>query len=89
MRIKTTMRFHHTPTGMVTINNTYLSSSSSGEGAELLELSYISLFHHARWSVSSVQLLNHVLTLGNAMDCSMLGFPVHHQLPELAQTHVH
>ena len=23
------------------------------------------------------------------MDCSMLGFPVHHQLPELAQTHVH
>ena len=23
------------------------------------------------------------------MDCSMPGFPVHHQLPELAQTHVH
>ena len=23
------------------------------------------------------------------MDCSMVGFPVHHQLPELAQTHVH
>ena len=23
MQIKTTMRFHHTPTGMVTINNTY------------------------------------------------------------------
>ena len=23
------------------------------------------------------------------MDCSMAGFPVHHQLPELAQTHVH
>ena len=23
------------------------------------------------------------------MDCSMLGLPVHHQLPELAQTHVH
>ena len=28
-------------------------------------------------------------TLCNLMDCSMLGFPVHHQLPELAQTHVH
>ena len=27
-------------------------------------------------------------TLGNPMDCSMSGFPVHHQLPELAQTHV-
>ena len=25
----------------------------------------------------------------NPMDCSMPGFPVHHQLPELAQTHVH
>ena len=25
----------------------------------------------------------------NLMDRSMLGFPVHHHLPELAQTHVH
>ena len=23
------------------------------------------------------------------MDCSTPGFPVHHQLPELAQTHAH
>ena len=29
------------------------------------------------------------LTLCNPMDCSTPGFPVHHQLPELAQTHVH
>ena len=28
-------------------------------------------------------------TLCNILDCSMPGFPVHHQLPELAQTHVH
>ena len=28
-------------------------------------------------------------TLCDPMDCSMLGFPVHHQLPELAQTHVY
>ena len=28
-------------------------------------------------------------TLCNSMDCSMPGFPVHHQLPELAQIHVH
>ena len=28
-------------------------------------------------------------TLCNPMDCSMPGFPVHHQFPELAQTHVH
>ena len=28
-------------------------------------------------------------TLFDPMDCSRPGFPVHHQLPELAQTHVH
>ena len=28
-------------------------------------------------------------TLCNPMDCSMPGLPVHHQLPELAQTQVH
>ena len=28
------------------------------------------------------------LTLCNSMDCSTPGLPVHHQLPELAQTHV-
>ena len=29
------------------------------------------------------------LTLCNPMDSSMPGFPVHHQFPELAQTHAH
>ena len=29
------------------------------------------------------------LTLCNPVDCSTPGFPVQHQLPELAQTHVH
>ena len=28
-------------------------------------------------------------TLCDPVDCSMTGFPVHHQLLELAQTHVH
>ena len=28
-------------------------------------------------------------TLCDPLDCSTPGFPVHHQLPELAQTHVH
>ena len=28
-------------------------------------------------------------TLCDPMDCSTPGFPVHHQLPELAQIHVH
>ena len=29
------------------------------------------------------------LTRCNPVDCSMPGLPVHHQLPELVQTHVH
>ena len=37
---------------------------------------------------SSVQSLSHV-RLCDPMDCSTPGFPVHHQLPELAQTHAH
>ena len=28
-------------------------------------------------------------TLCDLMDCSMPGLPVHHQLPEFTQTHVH
>ena len=39
------------------------------------------------WSVSSVAQSS--LTLWDAMDCSMSGFPVHHQLLEVAQTYVH
>ena len=38
-------------------------------------------------SCSSVTQL--CLTLCDHMDCSTPGFPVHHQLPELTQTHVH
>ena len=40
------------------------------------------------WSgLSSVQLLSQ--TLCDPTDCSTPGLPVHHQIPELAQTHVH
>ena len=39
---------------------------------------------------SSVQSLGRVqLFAADPMDCSMPGFPVHNQLPELPQTHVH
>ena len=41
------------------------------------------------WSFSqSVRSLSRV-QLCDPMDCSAPGFPVHHQIPELAQTHVH
>ena len=42
--------------------------------------------------ISSVQfgsVTQSCLTLCDPMDCSMPGLPVHHQLPEFSQTHVH
>ena len=44
------------------------------------------------WStcwISSVQFLSRGLILCNPMDCSMPGFPVHHQILKFTQTHVH
>ena len=38
---------------------------------------------------SSVQSFSHIRLFGTSMDCSMPGLPVHHQLLELTQTHVH
>ena len=39
---------------------------------------------------SSVNSVTHLCpTLCSPTDCSTPGFPVHHQLPEIAQTHVH
>ena len=40
-------------------------------------------------SVTSDSLWPHGVQLCNSMDCSMPGLPVHHQLLELVQTHVH
>ena len=38
---------------------------------------------------SSVQLLSRIQLFETPMDCSMPGFPVHHQLPEFTQTQAH
>ena len=40
-------------------------------------------------SIRLVQFSQSCLLLCKPMDCSTPGFPVHHQLPELSQTHVH
>ena len=40
-------------------------------------------------TISSVQSLKSCLTLSNPMNCSTPGLPVHHQLLEFTQTHVH
>ena len=47
-----------------------------------LSVSLLNLF-------SSAQSFQSCPSLCNAMDCSMPGFPIHHQLPEITQAHVH
>ena len=44
---------------------------------------------HVLESISSVQLLSHVQFFATPWDCSTPGPPVHHQLLEFTQTHVH
>ena len=53
-------------------------------------VSTVEWFDQLSLQFSSVQSLSRVqLTLCDPMDCSSPGFPVHHQLLELTQTHVH
>ena len=48
------------------------------------------VWHFTVTRFSSIQFSHSVMCkLCDPMDCCMPGFPVHHQLPELAQTHVH
>ena len=57
----------------------------------------ILLNHKERWisiswtkvDVPQLRYVQTCLPLWDSMDCSILGFSVHHQLLELAQTHVH
>ena len=51
----------------------------------------ISLWHPQKkgFSVQFSSVIQSYLTLCGPMDCSMPGFPIHHQLLKPAQTHVH
>ena len=59
---------------------------STGVGCHCLLQGYSGL-HLMKVPFSSVTQL--CPTLCNPMDCSTPGLPVHHQLPELTQTHIH
>ena len=68
-------------TAVVKVHNQFVSSLHQKECKKSSHQSHFSI------SVSSVA--QSCLTLCNPIDCSTPGLPVHHRLPELAQTHVH
>ena len=68
---------------------------SSGKYIEVKLVDHIAVIFLSFWGTSissvqfsSVQLLSRIW-FSDPMDCNTPGFPFHHQLPELAQTHVH
>ena len=50
---------------------------------------HFTLFLTLHWVAQFSSVAQLCPTFCDPMDCSMLGFPVHHQLPELVQTHVY
>ena len=60
----------------------------TGRACSFYHLSPSTVKNDTENQFSSVQSLS-CLTLCDPMDCSTPGLPVHHQLPELTQTHVH
>ena len=78
---------HHRYWGSDVVSGIFHSASCL-QGPSMLW--YISAFHS--FSFSSVQfgsVTQSCPALCDPMNCTMPGFPAHHQLPELAQTHVH
>ena len=63
-----------------------LESKLPGE-ISIISDTQMTLGHTEVWEFSSVAQSCPILC--NPMDCSMPGFPVHHQLLKLEQTHVH
>ena len=53
-----------------------------------VKISTYKIWRDSVQSITSVQSFIHVW-LCNSMGCSMPGYPVHHQLLELTQTHIH
>ena len=63
--------------------------SDSKSGKEYVKAVYCHLLIELICRVQFSSVTQLCPTLCNPMDCSTPGFPVHHQLLELAQTHVH
>ena len=68
------------------VHSSIIDSSQMAEATKMSTKGYPSLKNK---SVQFSSVTQSCLTLCNPMECSMPGFPVHHQLPELVQTHAH
>ena len=67
-----------------------LENSAVATGLEKVSFHYNTKERKCEGMLSSVQFrAQSCPTLCNPMNHSMPGFPVHHQLPEFAQTHIH
>ena len=66
-------------------NNLHLSKNQS----HLELISLLLLTSKFRLSVQFISVAQSCLTLCDPMNRSMPGLPVHHQLPEFTQTHIH
>ena len=92
LQIKTTMRYHLTLIRMAFIKKSI--NNKFWEGVEKKEPSYIigenvNRKSHSREQYQFSSVAQSCPTLCGPMNRSTPGLPVHHQLPEFTQTHVH
>ena len=76
---------------MVSVTATHLYHSSMKQATDRSKQRTVagSQRHFNSCSVQFCSVAESCPTLCDPMNCSMPGLPVHHQLPEFAQTHVH
>ena len=74
---------------MIKILNDKVLLYSTGNYIHYPVICYIGKEYEKECSLQFSSVAQSCLALCDPMDCSTPGFPVHHQLSELAQTHVH
>ena len=79
--------------GSLSLLQAQMSRSKHKSSSSVAELLSVRWWWKREWSEVKIgsgrQFTHSQLTLCDSKDCSKSGFSVHHQLPELAQTHVH